>query len=121
MRRLIAALSVLVLANLVFARGAWSCPLGMTGHDAVAVVPAAEGGAEDGHPMDHSSHHQSAPAPDHESQAPTCLTMGPCLVTLDLTRVDLATKRVRADRVLVASDHLPPSAAPAPELPPPRA
>lgn len=119
--RLIAALSLLALANLVFARGGWSCPLGTTGHEAVAMAAAGEGGAHEGHAVDHASHHESAPAPGHESQAPTCLTMGPCLVALDITPVDVAAGNVfRADRVLAAPLQLSPAAAPAPELPPPR-
>lgn len=122
MRRLIAAFGLLALANLVFAQGGWSCPLGPGGHEGVATASANGGGAHDGHAADHSSPRDPAPAPDHQSPAPTCLTMGPCVIAVDITPLGLVPGPApRADRLLAVSDHLPPSPAPAPELPPPRA
>ena len=120
MRRLIAALSLLGLANLMFAQGGVPCPL--KSHHGQAPATAVVMGHEH-HDMGTRAHDVAVPLPDEgSSHAPVCLTMGPCAVTLDVSGPVVSTYMVAGvDRVLAASDHLPPSAVIAPELPPPRA
>lgn len=123
MRRLIATLSLLALANLGFVQGSSACPLaGSTHHKTADVVAVGEGHA--GHGMSSPVNTDSAQSmtDDASSHAPACLTMGPCAVTLDVARTgDAPSAAVKVDRLLAVSDHLPRSAGIAPELPPPRA
>ena len=120
MRRLIAALSLFGLANLMFAQGGVPCPV-KSHHDQAPAASAMTG--HDHHDMAATTHDAALPMPDESSpHAPVCLTMGPCAVTLDLAGpVVSAYANAQVDRVLAISDHLPPSAVIAPELPPPRA
>ena len=118
MRRLIAALSLFGLANLMFAQGGVSCPLKSHHQQATSTMVG-----HDHHDMAGTTHDAAVPLPDESSpHAPVCLTMGPCAVTLDIAGAVVSTYvTAGVDRMLVASDHLPPSAVIAPELPPPRA
>ena len=120
MRRLIAALSLFSLANLMFAQGGVPCPL--KSHHEQAPASLVVHGHEH-HDMGATTHDAALPMPDESSShAPVCMTMGPCAVTLDIAGPVVSTYVVAGvDRVLAASDHLPPSAVIAPELPPPRA
>lgn len=120
MRRLIALLSLLSLANLTFVRGGAACPL--NGHHAQHVASASMSGHE-GHDMGGMSNHEMVqPSSDDDAQPPTCLTMGPCALTLAVSdAIDVAYATGPVDRVIAISDHLPPSAALSRELPPPRA
>ena|SRR5688572_27300081 len=120
MRRLIAALSLFSLANLMFAQGGEPCPI-KSHHDQAPVTSVMAGHGH--HDMGATAHDVALPMPDESSShAPVCLTTGPCAVTLDVAG-PVASAYVIAgpDRVIAASDHLPPSAVLAPELPPPRA
>jgi hypothetical protein len=119
-RRLIALLSLLCLANLVFVRGGVTCPL--TDHH--SVTPTATLAGHEGHDMSAMAGHDMAqPAPDEpSSHAPACRTMGPCALALDIAgAVVVSLPTAHADGMVAASDHLPPSATRSPELPPPRA
>ena len=121
MRRLIAALSLFSLANLMFAQGGAECPL--RGHHAESAATSTMSGHE-GHDMGATANHDMAqPAPDDDaSHVPACLTMGPCALTLDFTGAVVVTHlTMGTGHVIAVSDHLPPSATLSPELPPPRA
>ena len=120
MRRLIAALSLFSLANLMFAQGGVACPL--KSHHGQAQATSVMAGHEH-HDMGATTRDAALPMPDeNSSHAPACLTMGPCAVTLDIAGPVVSSYLTAGiDRVLAASDHLPPSAVIAPELPPPRA
>ena len=120
MRRLVALLSLLSLANLVFVRGGTTCPL--TDHHGGTATATLTG--HEGHDMSAMAGHDMAqPMPDeNSSHTPACLTMGPCALALDIAgAVVMTSTTAHADGVLAVSDHLPPSAALSPELPPPRA
>ena len=118
MRRLIAALSLLGLANLMFAQGGVPCPLKSHHEHATSTMA---GHAH--HDMAATTGDAALPMPDESSShAPVCLTMGPCAVTLDIAGPVVSTYVIAGvDRMLALSDHLPPSAVIALELPPPRA
>lgn len=122
MRRLIAALSLLALANLMFVQGGSACPLAGSAHHEQAAAQAVAGhGGHDMSSMENHNTAQSVPE-DGSSHAPACLTMGPCAMTLDLARSGVAASTAaQVDRLLAISDHLPRSAGITPELPPPRA
>jgi hypothetical protein len=120
-RRLIAALSLLSLANVVFVLGGSACPLAGTAH---AVATAADAVAEGhaGHHMGTSDQSATELVDAGEEHQPACLTMGPCALTLDFVTTEApAPGTATSHRVVAVSDHRPPSAATAPELPPPRA
>lgn len=122
MRRLIATLNLLVLANLVNVQGGSSCPQAVSGHHGKAVAVSAAAGHA-GHDMSARADHGTAQSMPDEgpSHAPACMMLGPCAVTLDVPNaVGAATGASTADRLLAVSDHLPRSAGIAPELPPPR-
>ena len=125
MRRLTAAIALLAFANLVFVQGSGACPLsgGSTHGSDVAASPAEHSGHE-GHALTSAPVEEAlgqAPSPD-TPHPPSCLTMGPCALTLDLSGVVVATATVGASQGVVArSDRLPPSLTTSPELPPPRA
>jgi len=121
MRRLLAVLSLFSLANLVFVQGGGACPLNGDEHRA-EVAGASDRAGHEGHHMAAATHEVAPPMPDETApHAPACLTMA-CAFTLDIVGSFIATSTVvSVDRVLAASDHLPPSAVIAPELPPPRA
>ena len=119
MRRLIAALSLFSLATLMFAQGGVPCAV-KSHHDQAPATSVVTG--HEHHDVGHSRD-VALPMPDeNSSHAPVCLTMGPCAVTLDIAAPVVSTYVIAGiDRVLAASEHLPPSAVIAPELPPPRA
>jgi len=121
MRRLIAALSLFSLANLVFVQGSGACPLNHGEHHVAGTTASAMAGHE-GHDMGPTAHDVALPMPDETAHhAPECLTMA-CAFTLDIVKSFVSTSTVASiDRVLAASDHLPPSVVIAPEFPPPRA
>jgi hypothetical protein len=120
MRRLIAALSLFSLANLVFVQGGGACPLNGDEHHAAGSVASDMTGHE-GHHMATTSDDVAQPMPDETApHAPACLTMA-CAFTLDIVRSFISASAVASvDRVVAASDHLPPSPVIAPEFPPPR-
>ena len=120
MRRLVAVLSLFGLANLMFAQGGVPCPL-KSHHEAAPAATVMSG--HEHHDVNATTHDAALPMPDETtSHAPLCLTMGPCAVTLDIAGPVTPTSLIaHADRVFAVSDHLPPSAVIAPELPPPRA
>jgi len=119
-RRFIAALSLLTLANVVFALGGSACPLAGSTHGVAATVPSDHSGHE-GHHTGATQGPAATELADEMSHPPDCLTMGPCALILDVAGDDTATPgNPGANRVVAASDHLPPSTAFAPELPPPR-
>jgi len=123
MRRLIAALSLVALANLIFAQAGSTCPLARGAHHA-QQAPAPAAGMHEGHDMSAMSNHDTAQsAPDRDStHAPACLTMGPCALALDVIEVVVTVEpRPDAQNVLAGSYRLPPSLTTSPELPPPRA
>jgi hypothetical protein len=121
MRRLLAALSLLTLANLVFVLGGSACPLAGTTHVPVTTVSGGDHGHE-GHDMSAHGPSVTESPGDDVATPPVCLTMGPCALTLDLAIGSTTVSGISGvDRVLAVSDHLPPSAALIPELPPPRA
>jgi hypothetical protein len=119
-RRLIAVLSLFGLANLVFAQGGVPCSL-KSHHEQAPPTSAMMGHAH--HDLSATAHDVALPMPDeNSSHAPVCLATGPCAVTLGMAGTVVSTYVIAdPDRLLAASDHLPPSAVVAPELPPPRA
>ena len=123
MRRFVASLSLLALANLVFVQADSVCPLAESAHANHQTVSAAAPDHE-GHQMGTMSEHGAAqPAPDPGSSHPSgCLTMGPCGMTLDLANSVVAASMIaKADDVIGGSEPLPRSVGIAPDLPPPRA
>jgi len=123
MRRLIAALSLLAVSNLVFVQGGSVCPLAGVAHGAASSATTTAASGHEGHDMGAPKHDMAQPAPDGDRAHTTdCLTMGPCVVTLDLAMAVVTTAAPGTVKtVIAASDHLPRSAGIAPELPPPRA
>lgn len=121
MRRFIAALSLLTLANVVFVQGGSACPLGGGSHGVAATV-GIDHSAHEGHDAGATQESSATELADEASHPLDCLTMGPCALILDVAGDDTATAGIPcANRVVAASEHLPPSTAFAPELPPPRA
>ena len=119
MRRWIAVLSLLSLANNAFVNGGLSCPLvGNEQHQEHA--PSAAAVTHEGHDMG-TNDDLPASGDDLRHEA-ACLTMGPCVLTIDVIRALSAAGRLpHADAVAARSDHLPASQTLSPELPPPRA
>ena len=119
MRRWIAVLSLLSLTNIAFVSGGLSCPLVGNGqHEEHA--PSAAAVAHEGH---ETGTNDDLPASgDDLRHEATCLTMGPCVLTIDVIRAVSAVGRLpHPDAVAARSDHLPASQTLSPELPPPRA
>lgn len=126
MRRLIAALSLFSLANLVFVQANRECPLtGGSRHVSAAGASHSQHAAHGGHAVRTPSDHDSVQSmPDGDSpKAPVCLMMGPCVLTIaDLSAIQIASVRAwHQGRVELVSDHLPASLTLVPEPPPPRA
>lgn len=122
MRRFLALLAVLSLANVTLVRGLQACPVA----EQRAPASIGEPGGHDGHaghampgqagapvrPADPGDH----PAPSH------CLTMGACAVTLTLQVAGPVTGALAAGaHVAGLSERVPRSWESSPELPPPRA
>jgi hypothetical protein len=116
MRRVLALLCTLTLANLTLAQVGWAC---IGGNEASAApAPAAE-----------HAHHGGAATDEAASEVPAgqesmshCLTMAHCVAApaIAAERAGSARPELSA-RMPVTSDLVPPSAPTAPELPPPRA
>ena len=116
MRRVIAVMSLMAVANLVFAQAGLACPLASVGHTEVASAGATS----------HEGHDMSLGASHHQESEPTketgCLTMSPCLVAIDVASSESASAgSTHPDRILAGSDRRPSSLTATPELPPPRA
>jgi hypothetical protein len=123
-RRLIAALSLFSFANLAFVQANRACPLtGGSRHASQAVASHSE--------HEHTGHAAKTPAdqhsvhsiPDRDSRdAPVCLTMGPCALTMNVSAIQVTSIPAwHPGRVELVSDHLPASLTLVPEPPPPRA
>ena len=118
MRRLVAILSLLSLANLVFARAGAACPLssvepsstevasGHEGHDMSAMALTQEVVQS---PDETTSHHSACPA------------MNACVVSLEVVREEPPGLSIQVMHVAGHSDDRPASLTTTPELPPPRA
>ena len=120
-KRVIAVLSLFTLANLVFVMDGSACPLAGTAHAVTASADARTDG-HDGHHAGTTDQMATELVDAPDEIPPSCLTMGPCALTLDFVTTEApATAAATSHNVVAASDHQPPSAATAPELPPPRA
>ena len=116
MRRAIAVVSLMAVANFVFAQAGLACPLATAGHAEVASAGAT---SHEGHDMGPGESHRPESEPTNETGCPP---MGPCLVTIDLAISEPAgAGRTHPDRILAGSDQRPASLTSTPELPPPRA
>lgn len=125
MRRLIAAIGLLSFANLVVLQASGTCLLlGGSTHGPEATSAMSEHAGHAGHSTAANVNDealQQAPA-SQSSHAPGCLTMGPCVLTVDVSRAVTAAAPVQhAHDVAALSDHRPASLTLSPELPPPRA
>ena len=119
MRRIIAALSLLSLTNLVFVQSGSACPLAPTEHSDTAVLTGHEG-----HDMgDMAMNHEKAQSlPDEgASHSSACPTMSACVATLDVVLERIADVRNAHTSIDSISDDRPASLASTPESPPPRA
>ena len=119
MRRLIAALSLLSLANLVFVQSGSACPLASTGPVETMAMTGHEGHISG----DANRNHEMAQSmPDEDaSHTSVCTAMSACVATLDIAlerSADIESAHARVDSV---SDDRPASLSSSPESPPPRA
>lgn len=119
MRRLIAALSLLSLANLVFVQTGSACPLVPVEHVDVVEVPGHEGHGVSGAA---TNHELVRSMPDEDaSHTSACTAMSACVATLDVASEQIADIRHVHTRIDSISDDRPASLASTPESPPPRA
>jgi hypothetical protein len=119
MRRLIALVAFLGLANLVFVQAGSACPLiPMGGSAATSALTGHEG-----HDMSGVTGEEMLRSmPDEStSDSSTCPAMNACVVTLDLASASLAAFHALHLHVTGGSDDRPASLTAVPELPPPRA
>ena len=123
MRQLIAVLATFSLANLLFVQGGVGCP--MAGGASAAVSIASPVSGHDGHGGHHASPSSTGDSaqtlPDDHTSEPLCLTMGPCVLTLDVAQAADIADAPRPGMVVGLNAFFPPSPSAAPDLPPPRA
>lgn len=119
MRRLIALVAFLGLANLVFVQAGSACPLVPMGDSATAAALTGH----EGHDMTGAAGDEMLRSmPDEStSHSSTCPAMNACVVTLDLASASLNAFHAQHLHVTGGSDERPASLTALPELPPPRA
>ena len=119
MRRLIAALSLLSLANLVFVQTGSACPLASAEQADAVALTGHEGHGTSGAVANHEMM-QSMPDED-VSHTSACTAMSACVATLDVAIEQIGDIRHVHTRIDSISDDRPASLASTPESPPPRA